>query len=86
MELTTYTETPLDPIKRKKDVNGFSFVVSEPDDKEKKEALLKAIKEAKNPLNRNSDFPWLDPDVTWFLNLAIECLYRKRPKLFRDLG
>lgn len=84
MPLKTYTETPLEPVKRELTQKGWENIIH-PEDDDAKQELLRAIKKAKNPLNRRTaDFPWLDPDVLWFLDLALEKLHRQRPALFKN--
>lgn len=81
-----YTETPLEPIKRSLTETGWSNIIL-PEDGELKQQLVKAIKEAKNPLNRRAvDFPWLDPDVLWFLDLALEKIHGQCPALFKNFN
>lgn len=81
-----YTETPLDPIKKRLNEKKIFETIIPPEDDGLKQQLVRAIKEAKNPLNRQPcDFPWLDPDVLWFLDLALGMLPRERPALFRKL-
>ena len=80
-----YTETPLEPDKtRLNEKKSFETIIP-PEDDGLKQQLVRAIKEAKNPLNRRAvDFPWLDPDVLWFLDLALEKLHRQHPALFKN--
>lgn len=83
MPLKTYTETPLEPVKtRLTEKRSFETIIP-PEDDGLKQQLVRAIKEAKNPLNRRPDFPWLDPDVLWFLDLALGMLHQERPALFK---
>lgn len=81
-----YTETPLDPIKKRLNEKKKFETIIPPEDDGLKQQLVRAIKEAKNPLNRRPcDFPWLDPDVLWFLDLALGMVHKERPALFRKL-
>ena len=81
-----YTETPLEKDKYEVNKNGFRERVIPAEDAGHIDTLVKAIKEAKNPINRRPfDFPWLDPDVLWFLDLALAMLHHERPALFKKL-